>query len=70
MTPEDRSFIFRTVVCTLALIIFCMVTTLLIGLFDQRVDNVEIFKLLDPAFQTIIGCFVGLLGGLAMREQK
>lgn len=51
---------------TLCLVIFAMVATLMIGLFDQRIDNTEIFKLISPAFQTVVGGFIGLLAGVKL----
>lgn len=40
--------------------------TMLHGLYDPRVDNDKIFAIIGPAFQTIVGGFVGLLSGLAL----
>ena len=51
---------------TLCLVIFAMVATLMMGLFDQRIDNSEIFKLISPAFQTVVGGFIGLLAGVKL----
>ena len=34
----------------------------------QLIDNTEIFALIGPAFQTIVGAFVGLLGGLSISD--
>jgi hypothetical protein len=51
------------VVATLALVMFSVVAVMLIGLFDERVDNDKIFAIIRPAFQMIVGCFVGFLGG-------
>jgi hypothetical protein len=64
MTDRDRSFIYRVVVCTLAVVIVAVVLFLLRGLVDSRIDNKDIFAILGPAFMTIIGCFVGLISGL------
>lgn len=55
---------------TLCLVIFAMVSTLMMGLFDQRVDNSEIFKLISPAFQTIVGGFIGLLAGVKLSHDE
>ena len=41
-----------------------VVATLLHGLFDIRVDNKDIFAVVGPAFQSVIGGFVSLLGGI------
>ena len=42
--------------------------TLMVGLFDEKVDNGEIFKLIAPAFQTIVGGFIGLLAGVKLKS--
>ena len=59
---------------TLCVVVVSMVAVLMIGLFDEKVDNSEIFKLISPAFQTIVGGFIGLLAGVKLshddEEQK
>jgi capsular polysaccharide biosynthesis protein len=55
--------IYYIVVGTLAGVMVSVIIILLVGLFDARIDNKDIFAVLGPAFQTIVGCFVGLLGG-------
>jgi undecaprenyl pyrophosphate phosphatase UppP len=47
-------------------VIIGMVAVLMAGLFDEKVDNAEIFKLISPAFQTIVGGFIGLLAGVKL----
>jgi hypothetical protein len=47
-----------------------VIGVLLSGLFQTTVDNTEIFKILGPAFQTIVGAFVGVLGGRAMKDSE
>ena len=49
---------------TLTIILLSMVAVLLMGLFDTAVDNTEIFKAITPAFQMIVGAFVGLVSGI------
>ena len=51
---------------TLCVVIIGMVAVLMAGLFDPVVDNAEIFKLISPAFQTIVGGFIGLLAGVKL----
>jgi uncharacterized membrane protein YraQ (UPF0718 family) len=51
---------------TLALVMLAMVIVLLFGLFDEKVNNDKIFEILGPAFSTIVGALVGLLGGLRL----
>jgi hypothetical protein len=51
---------------TLCVVIIGMVAVLMAGLFDPLVDNAEVFKLISPAFQTIVGGFIGLLAGVKL----
>jgi len=62
---EKLTFVVTTMVSfTLCVVIAGMVFALCVGLFDKEVNNEDIFKLLAPAFQTIIGGFIGLLAGI------
>ena len=51
---------------TLCIVVVGMVGVLMAGLFDEKVDNAEIFKPISPAFQTIVGGFIGLLAGVKL----
>jgi len=55
---------------TLCVVVIGMVAVLMIGLFDEKVDNSEIFKLISPAFQTIVGGFIGLLAGVKLSHDE
>ena len=55
---------------TLAIILLSMVGVLLRGLFDSTIDNTEIFKAVTPAFQMIVGAFVGLVAGIKLGEAE
>lgn len=55
---------------TLCIVVIGMVAVLMIGLFDEKVDNSEIFKLISPAFQTIVGGFIGLLAGVKLSHDE
>lgn len=63
----SSAFVVRVVVVTLATVLAAVIGAMLWGLFDTRVDNAEIFKILGPAFQTIVGVFVGILGGRTLK---
>lgn len=66
---DQQTFIFRVVTVTLAAILVAVIAAMLFGLFEPRVDNKDIFAILGPAFQTIVGCFVGILGGRALEKK-
>ena len=55
-----------TIICcvSLAIVLLSTVCVVLIGLFDEKVDNHEIFKLINPAFNMIVGAFVGTIAGI------
>lgn len=71
-TMNDQSnligWILKATVGTLSIICFAVVAVMLVGLFDNSVDNKEIFQIIGPAFNTVIGAFVGLLGGLTLNH--
>ena len=64
----QSAFIFRVVTITLAVVILAVVAVMLYGLFDNRVDNEKVFAIIGPAFQTVVGAFVGILGGRALEK--
>jgi undecaprenyl pyrophosphate phosphatase UppP len=55
---------------TLCLSVLAMVGAFVLGLWAKEVDNAEIFKLISPAFQTIIGGFIGLLAGVKLSHDE
>lgn len=62
------NWILKVTVGTLAAICFATVAVLLFGLFNDNVDNDKIFEVIGPAFNTVVGAFVGLLGGLSLNR--
>jgi len=65
-----KDHLYYIVVSTLAAVMVSVIVVLLLGLFDPRVDNDKIFGILGPAFQTIVGCFVGILGSRVLNDTK
>jgi hypothetical protein len=55
---------------TLTLILLSMVGVLLIGLFNTNIDNTKIFEAITPAFQTIVGGFIGLITGIKIGSDE
>jgi hypothetical protein len=64
------SWILRVAVGALASIMIVVVIALLAGIFTPSVNNEDIFAIIGPAFNTVIGAFVGLLGGLSLNNIK
>jgi hypothetical protein len=70
MKAKLTFFVTMMVSFTLCIVIISMVGVLMGGLFDEKVDNAEIFKLISPAFQTIVGGFIGLLAGVKLSHDE
>ena len=64
MKYSQRITLIATV--SLAAILMAMVGVMLIGLFHDRVNNDKVFEMLSPAFQTIVGGFIGLITGIKL----
>jgi len=66
---EDTiEFTIRMAVVTLSCVILVVIVAMVAGLFvsDSVVSNDKIFEIIGPAFNTVVGAFVGLLGGLSL----
>jgi hypothetical protein len=65
---DTVEFVIRVAIITLSAVILVVVLALAVGLFvsNDVVDSAAILETINPAFQTIIGAFVGLLGGLSL----
>jgi len=65
---DTVEFVIRVAIVTLSAVVLVVVAALVVGLFlpNHIVDSTAILDMVNPAFQTIIGAFVGLLGGLSL----
>lgn len=66
---EDTiEFTIRMAITTLSMVIIVVILALVVGLFmpNDVVDSNAVLEMINPAFQTIVGAFVGLLGGLSL----
>lgn len=61
-----------TVICCLSLAMVLVATcgASLVGLFNDHVDNNELFKMLQPSFNTIVGAFVGTIAGIKIGKDN
>lgn len=70
LVNDKNHVMYLIVICTLSLVMIAVIFVLLIGLFNEIVDNTKIFEILSPAFQTIVGAFVGIIGGRQMTKSS
>jgi len=66
MKHSEKMTMIATV--SLATILMAMVMVMLIGLFHSSVNNDKVFEMLSPAFQTIVGGFIGLITGIKIGQ--
>ena len=73
MTELQKEIIFiaRMMATTLCFVVITMTVSLLGGLFmpNSVIDNKDIFPIIGPSYQTIIGGFIGLLAGVNLAKQ-
>jgi len=70
MKAKLTFFVTLMVSLTLCIVVMGMVGVMLLGLFNEKVDNNKIFELISPAFQTIVGGFIGLLAGVKLSHEE
>ena len=63
-------FVTVCVTVTLCIVVIGMVVTMSAGMFDQDIRNDKIFEAITPAFQTIIGGFIGLITGIKIGQDS
>ncbi len=65
MTPDDLTH--RVIISTFCAVMIIVFGTLCYGLFDSKVDNTEIFKMMGHAFDMILVALTGYMGGRASK---
>ena len=55
---------------SLVLVVVAMVAMFVIALLDSTVDDKMVFDIVGPAFQTIVGGFIGLITGIKIGENS
>ena len=68
MNQRLGSWVTMAVTITLCIVVIGMVGTMMAGMFDKDISNDKIFEAITPAFQTIIGGFIGLITGIKLGQ--
>jgi hypothetical protein len=66
MNQKLGTWVTVAVTITLCIVVLGMVGTMMAGMFDNDISNDKIFEAITPAFQTIIGGFIGLITGIKL----
>jgi hypothetical protein len=61
-----------TIIASISLmgVVACMIWMFLLAIYDPTVDDKVVFDIIGPAFQTIVGGFIGLITGIHIGEKK
>jgi len=61
-----------TVIAAVSLmgVVGCMIYMFLLAIYDPTVDDKLVFDIIGPAFQTIVGGFIGLITGIHIGDKK
>ena len=64
MKLDIKNFIMVVATCSLVAVVFCMCFMFIYAVLDPEVDDNLVFTIIGPAFQTIVGGFIGLITGI------
>ena len=65
-----KNIVVVTATASLVLVVVAMVIMFVIALLDSTVDDKIVFDIVGPAFQTIVGGFIGLITGIKIGEDN
>jgi hypothetical protein len=70
MENKLSAWVTYAVTVTLCVVVVGMVSTLLAAILDPNVPNEPILAIIAPAFNMIIGGFIGLITGIHMAKEE
>jgi hypothetical protein len=62
-----KDIVVMTAAGSLVAVVVVMMFMFIIALMDPAVDDTAIFAIIGPAFQTIVGGFIGLITGINIK---
>ena len=68
MTHQEKIVVAATV--SLMLVVIGMMFAFAVALLDTTVDDKMVFDIIGPAFQTIVGGFIGLITGIQVGKKS
>jgi len=51
-------------------VVGCMIWMFVLAIYDPTVDDKVVFDIIGPAFQTIVGGFIGLITGIKIGQDE
>jgi len=67
---DIRNFIMAVATTALVIIVIAMCGMFIFAILHPAVDDKEVLAIVSPAFQTIVGGFIGLITGIHIGGKK
>ena len=64
-----KELVVVTSALSLVAVVLVMMVMFIVALLDPAVDDAAIFAIIGPAFQTIVGGFIGLITGINIKGE-
>ena len=65
---ENKQHIILVATYSLVAVVVAMIGMFVVAIVDPNVDDGIVFQIVGPAFQTIIGGFIGLITGIKIGQ--
>jgi len=65
---ENKAHIILVATYSLVAVVVAMIGMFVVAIVDPNVDDNIVFSIVGPAFQTIIGGFIGLITGIKIGQ--
>ena len=65
---ENKEKIILVATYSLVAVVCSMIAMFILAIIDPNVDDNVVFQIVGPAFQTIIGGFIGLITGIKIGQ--
>jgi hypothetical protein len=65
---ENNKHIILVATYALLMVVVAMIAMFVVAIIDPNVDDNVVFQIVGPAFQTIVGGFIGLITGIKIGQ--
>lgn len=65
-----KDWILMTATGSLVAVVINMMIMFTLAILDPTVDDAKVFEIIGPAFQTIVGGFIGLITGINIGKNQ
>jgi len=65
---ESKNHIILVATYSLVAVVMAMIAMFIMAIIDPTVDDNLVFQIVGPAFQTVVGGFIGLITGIKIGQ--